>query len=145
MIRFILNNKELGTDAPPATTLLDFIRYHQHLTGTKIGCREGDCGACTVLTGELKEDGELHYQSVVSCLTAIGNIHNKHVVTVEGLNMEDLNPIQRAICDENATQCGFCTPGFVVSLAGFCLNEKEPQYPGFHCRDRREYLSLYGI
>jgi len=125
LIRFILNNTALSTDSPPGTTLLDFIRYHQHLTGTKIGCREGDCGACTVLIGELNSQGDLQYYSVTSCLTAIGNVHNKHIVTVEGLNMEGLNPIQEAMCNENGTQCGFCTPGFVVSLAGFCLSDKQ--------------------
>lgn len=103
--------------------LLDFVRYHQHLTGTKVGCNEGDCGACTMLVGELKNN-ELQYQSLTSCLTPLGNIHGKHVVTIEGLNMEGLNPIQQAMYDESATQCGFCTPGFVVSLASFCLSGK---------------------
>lgn len=104
-------------------TLLDFVRYHQHLTGTKVGCNEGDCGACTMLIGELKNN-ELQYSSLTSCLTPLGNVHGKHVVTIEGLNMEGLNPIQQAMYDESATQCGFCTPGFVVSLAGFCLSNK---------------------
>lgn len=103
--------------------LLDFVRYHQHLTGTKVGCNEGDCGACTLLAGELKNN-ELQYRSLTSCLTPLGNVHGKHVVTIEGLNMEGLNPIQQAMYDESATQCGFCTPGFVVSLAGFCLSGK---------------------
>lgn len=123
MIKFILNNKNIETSAPPGMVLLDFVRYHQHLTGTKIGCNEGDCGACTLLIGELKNN-ELQYQSLTSCLTPLGNVHGKHVVTIEGLNMEGLNPIQQAMYDESATQCGFCTPGFVVSLAGFCLSDK---------------------
>jgi xanthine dehydrogenase small subunit len=105
--------------------LLDFVRYQQNLKGTKIGCREGDCGACTVLLGELC-DGKVKYQSATSCLTPLGNIHNKHVVTVEGVNMEALNPIQQAMCDEGGTQCGFCTPGFIVSMAGYCLSDAEP-------------------
>lgn len=92
--------------------------------GTKIGCREGDCGACAVLVGELKNN-ELHYYSMTCCLMPLGNAHNKHIITVEGINMEELNPIQQAMSDEGATQCGFCTPGFVVSLAGFCLSRKE--------------------
>ena len=126
MIRFILNEKTVSTDLPPGTVLLDFIRYHQHLMGTKIGCREGDCGACTVLVGEL-HDNELQYQSMTCCLMPIGNAHGKHIVTIEGINSTDnrLNPIQQAMADEGATQCGFCTPGFVMSLAGFCLNNKE--------------------
>ena len=110
--------------------LLDFIRYHQHLTGTKIGCREGDCGACTVLIGEI-EAGELQYESVTSCLMPLGNAHGKHIVTIEGINPDShrdenkLNPIQQSMADEGGTQCGFCTPGFVMSLAGFCLTNKE--------------------
>ncbi len=121
MIKFILNNAAIATSLPPGMVLLDFVRYHQHLTGTKVGCNEGDCGACTMLVGELK-DNELRYRSLTSCLTPLGNVHGKHVVTIEGLNMEGLNPIQQAMYDESATQCGFCTPGFVVSLAGFCLS-----------------------
>jgi xanthine dehydrogenase small subunit len=127
LIAFILNNKEVRTDLPPGMLLLDFVRYHQHLTGTKIGCREGDCGACAVLIGELIEN-KLRYRSATSCLTAIGNVQHKHVVTIEGLNMQSLNPLQEAICREGGTQCGFCTPGFIVSMAGFCLSEQEPTY-----------------
>jgi len=107
--------------------LLDFVRYQQNLKGTKIGCREGDCGACTVLIGEL-DNNHVEYRSATSCLTPLGNINNKHIVTIEGLNMEGLNPIQQAMCDTNGTQCGFCTPGFIVSMAGFCLSDKEPTY-----------------
>jgi xanthine dehydrogenase small subunit len=106
--------------------LLDYIRYERNLKGTKIGCREGDCGACTVLIGELKNN-ELTYTSATSCLTALGNIHNKHIVTVEGTNFDyEPNPIQQAMCDEAGTQCGFCTPGFIVSMAGYCLSDKQP-------------------
>jgi xanthine dehydrogenase small subunit len=126
VIRFILNEKEIETDIPLGITLLDFIRYHQHQMGTKIGCREGDCGACTILAGEIV-NGELQYESKTSCLMPLGNAHGKHIVTIEGINFRDrLNPIQQAMADEGATQCGFCTPGFVMSLAGFCLSDKEP-------------------
>lgn len=125
MLKFILNNHEVDTDLPAGTVLLDYVRYHQHLPGTKIGCREGDCGACTVLVGELTDD-QLRYRSFTSCLTPLGNVQGKHVVTVEGINMDQLNPIQQAMVDESATQCGFCTPGFVVSLAGFCLSRQKP-------------------
>ena len=101
--------------------------------GTKIGCREGDCGACTVLIGEIFKN-EIRYRSVTSCLTALGNINGKHVVTVEGLNLSSnaeavkLNPVQQAMYNEGATQCGFCTPGFVVSFAGFCLSDSDKSY-----------------
>lgn len=126
MIRFILNDKEITTELPSGTTLLDLIRYHQHLTGTKIGCREGDCGACTVLVGQII-NGELLYESMTSCLMPIGNAGGKHIVTIEGINFPDtLNPVQQAMGDCGATQCGFCTPGFVLSLAGFCLSDEEP-------------------
>lgn len=127
MIQFILNNKEIKTSLSPGLTLLDFIRYNEHLTGTKIGCREGDCGACTILTGELK-NGKLVYSSATSCLMPLGNAAGKHIVTIEGINLEGLNAMQEAFTDEGATQCGFCTPGFIVSLAGFCISEKEPTY-----------------
>lgn len=126
MIKFILNNTEITTSSAPGMVLLDYIRYERNLKGTKIGCREGDCGACTVLIGELK-NGELKYTSATSCLTAIGNIHNKHIVTIEGTNFDyDPTPIQQAMCDQAGTQCGFCTPGFIVSMAGYCLSDKQP-------------------
>ena len=124
MIRFILNNTPVSTDLPSGNLLVDFIRYEKNLKGSKIGCREGDCGACVVLVGEFK-NGELKYQSLTSCLTPLANVHKKHVVTIEGINMDELNPIQQAMADESATQCGFCTPGFVMSFAGFCLSKNE--------------------
>ncbi len=129
MIHFILNEEEISTSIPPGMVLLDFIRYHRHLLGTKIGCREGDCGACTVLVGKLL-DGELHYESMTCCLMPIGNAQGKHIVTIEGINpapgvVNGLNPVQQAVVNAGATQCGFCTPGFVMSLAGFCLSNKE--------------------
>ena len=86
MIQFILNNKTIQTDLPRGMTVLDFVRYQQHLMGTKIGCREGDCGACTVLIGELSATGEVVYRSMTSCLLPLANVQNKHVVTVEGIN-----------------------------------------------------------
>ncbi len=125
MIRFILNEKEVSTELPPGTLVLDYVRYHRHLMGTKIGCREGDCGACVVLVGEVKNDC-LEYSSATSCLMPLHSAAGKHIVTIEGLNTDGLNFIQQAMCDEAATQCGFCTPGFVVSLAGFCLSGDVP-------------------
>lgn len=116
--------------------LLDFIRYHKNLTGTKIGCREGDCGACTVLVGEFI-GSELRYRSATSCLMPIGNAQGKHIVTIEGLNTSGLNLIQQAMADEGGTQCGFCTPGFIVSLAGFCLKNviEDPRKEVIHAID----------
>ena len=125
MTEFFLNDQPIRTQEPQASALLDFVRYHEHLKGTKIGCREGDCGACTVLVGELAADGHtVHYQSMTSCLTPLGNLQGKHVVTVEGINAAagQLTPVQQAIVDEGGSQCGFCTVGFVMSLTGHSLS-----------------------
>ena len=127
MVQFILNNETLSTLEPAGLTVLDFIRYKKHLMGTKIGCREGDCGACTILVGELVGEN-VKYQSMTSCLTPLANVQGKHVVTVEGVNTEggNLTPIQRAMVEESGTQCGFCTVGFVMSLTGLCLFQRNP-------------------
>ena len=128
MISFLLNDRIVNTPLSPATTLLDFIRYEADLRGTKIGCREGDCGACTVLVGTLNGD-DVKYKCVTSCLTPIANVSGKHVVTVEGLNLEGLNVVQRALVNHSGTQCGFCTPGFVTSLCAFAMNSSERSFP----------------
>jgi xanthine dehydrogenase small subunit len=124
MIRFILNNLTVETDLPKGTTVLDFVRYHKNLKGTKIGCREGDCGACTILVGT-PEGEKVKYRTQTSCLMPLANAAGKHVVTVEGVNRPDgeLTEVQRALVEESGTQCGFCTVGFVMSLTGFCLDE----------------------
>jgi xanthine dehydrogenase small subunit len=121
MISFVLNNEFVSSDKPTGSSLLDFIRYDMDLPGTKTGCREGDCGACTVIEGTLV-DGKVIYKSIVSCLTPIGNVHGKHIVTIEGINLEHLSPVQKAITDKSATQCGFCTPGVIMSLMSLCLS-----------------------
>lgn len=130
MIQFILNNKTIKTALPSGMTLLDFVRYEQRLTGTKIGCREGDCGACTNLVGTLSEDGtQISYQSITSCISPLGNANGKHIVTVEGTNLQEkLSAAQNAMKDNYATQCGFCTPGFVVSLTGFAMSKVEKNF-----------------
>lgn len=125
MISFILNNELIHTDLPEGTPLVDFIRYEAALPGTKIGCREGDCGACTVLQG-VYESGVVSYKSIVSCLTPLINAHGTHIVTVEGVNMKHLNPIQKSMVDNAATQCGFCTPGFVMSFTGYAMSKQIP-------------------
>lgn len=122
-INFILNNEELNVETATGKTLLDFLRKTAKLTGTKEGCREGDCGACTVLIGKITDD-ELHYKTVNSCLYPIGRVNGKHVVTIEGISFDDLTPIQQAYIDENASQCGFCTPGFIISTTGYLLENK---------------------
>lgn len=128
MVEFILNDRHIRTDKPGGMTLLDFIRYEKHLTGTKIGCREGDCGACTILIGDLKKD-QVEYRSMTSCIMPLANATGKHIVTIEGLNITRLSPVQKAFVDASGTQCGFCTVGFVVSLTGYCLTGGSASYP----------------
>lgn len=120
-ITFILNNNFVSVEIDSATVLLDYIRKQMHLTGTKEGCKEGDCSACTVLVGNLEND-KLEYHTVNSCLCPLGNINNSHIVTIEGLNSASRTPIQNEFIKEGASQCGFCTPGFIVSLTGFLIN-----------------------
>ncbi len=119
---FYLNDSLVRAAASPGVLALDYIRHECSLTGTKEGCKEGDCGACTVLMGE-REGDTVRYQPVTSCTLPLGELHGRHVVTVEGLNLPDaLSPVQSAIVDEGATQCGYCTPGFVVSLTALLLD-----------------------
>jgi xanthine dehydrogenase small subunit len=124
MITFILNNSLIKTEKTPGIPLLDFIRTEMDLSGTKVGCREGDCGACTVMAGELVSN-RMVYKTLVSCLTPLANVQGKHIVTIEGLRLDQdaLSPVQEAIVDHSATQCGFCSPGFVVSLTAHGLGD----------------------
>lgn len=124
---FILNDDLLTTSEAPGMVLVDFVRKNRRLVGSTVACREGDCGACTVLVGELDGD-ELYYRSITSCISPLTNASGKHVLTVEGLGAQRMNPIQEVLGDFSATQCGFCTPGFIVSLAGFFLKSKKIEY-----------------
>ncbi|MDQ0321297.1 xanthine dehydrogenase small subunit [Pararhizobium capsulatum DSM 1112] len=127
-IRFILNDRDVAlSDLSPTATLLDFLRLERRLTGTKEGCAEGDCGACTVLVGKLV-DGTLIYESVNACIRFVGSLNATHVVTVEHLAGRDgtLHPVQQAMADYHGSQCGFCTPGFVMSLYGLWLSRDNP-------------------
>ena len=129
-INFILNQKTVSSAEPKGKVLVDEIRKNFNLKGTVIACREGDCGACTVLVGELKNDQVL-YRSITSCIFPIINIHCKHIVTIEGLKDHvhlELTPIQNAFKTFGASQCGYCTPGFIVSLIGFFVISKELTY-----------------
>jgi xanthine dehydrogenase small subunit len=100
----------------PDTMLLDYLRLTEKSKGTKEGCNEGDCGACTVVLGTPHEGG-VRYQAVNSCILLLGQIHGKELITVDDLAQgKMLHPVQQAMVDAHASQCGFCTPGFVMSL-----------------------------
>jgi xanthine dehydrogenase YagT iron-sulfur-binding subunit len=108
-VAFALNGRPITLDIDPRTTLLDALRDHLDLTGTKKGCAMGACGACTVHL-----DGE----RVVSCLVLAARLDGRHVRTVEGLSTGNaLHPVQRAFAEHDALQCGYCTPGQVMSAA----------------------------
>jgi xanthine dehydrogenase small subunit len=117
---FLLNDREVGVSRSAGAVLLDVLRNDLGLTGPKEGCREGDCGACLVLLGTPGPEG-ISYRAVNSCLLPLGDVAGRHVVTIEGLNQNGLSPVQKALLDEGAVQCGFCTPGLVVALTGFLL------------------------
>jgi len=115
-MRFTLNGRAVSFDGSGSRRLLDVLREDLRLTGTKEGCGEGECGACSVII-----DGEL----VDSCLVAVGQVESRAVTTVEGLAPPDeLSPLQRAFIDHGAAQCGICTPGMV--LAAHVLLENTP-------------------
>ncbi len=127
---FWLNNTLVSTDESPGMLLLDFVRKNA-LKGTKEGCKEGDCGACTLLVGDLK-DGKLHYDAITSCLMPLGDAHAKHILTVEGLSLKDnLSPVQSAMVKFGGSQCGYCTPGFIMAMSSFFMSEEEPSMDTF--------------
>jgi xanthine dehydrogenase small subunit len=110
------------TDTPPTRTILQHVREDLHCTGTKEGCAEGDCGACTVMLGEL-QDGKLALKPVNACIQLLPTLDGKALFTVEDLKQTDhsLHPVQQAMVECHGSQCGFCTPGFVMSLWGLYL------------------------
>ncbi|WP_411034467.1 xanthine dehydrogenase small subunit [Shinella sp. BYT-45] len=128
-LRFILNGKDVALrDVAPDHTLLDWLRLSRSLKGTKEGCAEGDCGACTVLVGRLTPSGGIVYEGVNACIRFLGSLDGCHVVTVEHLAGSDgrLHPVQQAMVDYHGSQCGFCTPGFVMSLYALWMQAPNP-------------------
>jgi aerobic-type carbon monoxide dehydrogenase small subunit (CoxS/CutS family) len=118
VIRFTVNGAAKSVTTDPERTLLDVLREELGLYGTKYGCGEGQCGACSVLV-----DG----RSTRSCRTAIRDVDNKSLVTIEGLGRtEELHPVQQAFMDEGAAQCGYCTSGMIVSAVELLDTNSEP-------------------
>jgi xanthine dehydrogenase small subunit len=111
---FCLNGEAVSLTEDPTRTVLTWLREHHRLVGTKEGCAEGDCGACTVVLADSAPQGGVRYQPVNSCILCLGALDGKELITVEALKGE--HPVQRAMVDCHASQCGFCTPGFVMAL-----------------------------
>ena len=134
-ITFLLNGSPVAlSDVQPTTTLLDWLRDSRGLTGTKEGCNEGDCGACSVM---VTEDGTA--RALNACILFLPQLHGKSVRTVEGISAPDgtLHPVQDAMIEHHGSQCGFCTPGFITSMATAHLNGRsdfDDQLAGNLCR-----------
>ena len=129
MIQFLLNQELRSEHAlDPNLTVLNYLREHVGKSGTKEGCASGDCGACTVVVGELQTDDagreHIRYRSLNSCLTFVSSLHGKQLISVEDLKHQgELHSVQKAMVECHGSQCGFCTPGFVMSL--FALQKKQ--------------------
>ncbi len=128
MTTFLLNREPVTlADADPDLTVLEYLRQQAGLTGTKEGCASGDCGACTVVVGVATPQG-LSYSTLNSCITFIHSLHGKQLLTVEHLARQgELHPVQDALVRHHGSQCGFCTPGFVMSLFALYHSEVPPQ------------------
>src|SRR5690242_5848632 len=127
-VRFLLDGRvRTIADVDPTTTILQWLRGAERRCGTKEGCAEGDCGACTVVLGELR-GGAVRLRAVNACLLFVPVLDGKALFTVESLRAADgaLHPVQRALVDAHGSQCGFCTPGFVMSLYAMYESEPEP-------------------
>lgn len=126
-IQFLLNDRLVTLDnIDPNTNVLNYLRDNANKTGTKEGCASGDCGACTVVVAQTI-GGELHYKSLNACITLLPSLHGKQLITAEDLaDGNTLHPVQQAMVDFHGSQCGFCTPGFIMSLFALHKNFPEP-------------------
>ena len=123
-LRFLLGHEPRELErVDPTLTVLEYLRGVEHRKGTKEGCAEGDCGACTVVLARPEGEG-LRYEAVNACIRFLPTLDGCQLLTVEDLRAPDgeLHPVQEAMVEANATQCGFCTPGFVMSLFGMYQN-----------------------
>ena len=128
-VRFVLDGEVVEVRNPaPTRTLLEFLREDLGRTGTKEGCAEGDCGACTVVVAEPGADERLHARAVNACIQFLPTLDGKELLTVESLRGADgsLHPVQQAMVACHGSQCGFCTPGFVMSLFALYKNARDP-------------------
>lgn len=133
MISFLLNDEAVHlSQCRPDLTVLDFLREHNNLKGTKEGCASGDCGACTVVLAEKSETSEsLEYTAINSCITFMSALHGKQLITVEHISDKGkLHQVQQGLLDNHATQCGFCTPGFVMSMFAYYHSGEEVDRSG---------------
>ena len=134
-INFELNGEAQRADCRADTTVLEWLRTNKRLTGTKEGCAEGDCGACSILLSKpilLSKQGDNQFLAANSCILSMGQIAGCSVLTVEGLKSEHYHPLQIAMAENGSSQCGFCTPGIVISLAGLLANTPDPSEAEIH-------------
>ncbi len=125
-IEFILNDELIKTNnVDTNVSVLNYLRINKRLTGTKEGCASGDCGACTAIIAELKNN-KLEYKAVNTCIMFLYSLHGKQLITVEHLSNSKLHPVQQSMVDNHGSQCGFCTPGFVMSMFGMYKDKIKP-------------------
>ena len=125
-IEFILNDELIKTNnVDTNVSVLNYLRINKRLTGTKEGCASGDCGACTAIIAELKNN-KLEYKAVNTCIMFLYSLHGKQLITVEHLSNSKLHPVQQSMVDNHGSQCGFCTPGFVMSMFGMYKDKVKP-------------------